>query len=345
MIEAPLNDRGCLGDITATMVAMVEAGDPAVADVAARFDDTRALATWIRSLPQRDDLGAPGDGPRVHACSPPQRLRVAPPDPNCVERAALYLAAAELIDPAPVRALTTIDVPGGRHTLPVEDGAPVVLDPAVSRNVARAELWRASRLRNGAAPVGLSPEQAVDWIALLASEPAGCFAGGAERVRAGHRAMHGLLRGEAVDADQVGDIAFVLGLAHHEAHHYGATGRCIVGTTAIALDRIERDVRGAEPRNAGPALRVGRYRVRPDLEVLGRLGRVGGRIGYKVGVAALRTKLAALGFSPPIVDALERELDAEGLTLGPLAARPPMPGTLAALTPDALAGRWLAERV
>ncbi len=341
MIEAPLNDRACLGDITATMATLVETGDPAIVDVAARFDDTRALARWVRSLPQRDDLGTPGDGPRIHACSPPQRLRVAPADPNCVERAALYLGAAELIDPRPVRALTTIDVPGGRHTLPVEDGAPVVLDPGVSRNVARAELWRAARMRNGAAPVALSPTQAVDWIALLATEPAGCFAGGVDRVRAGHRAMRALLRGDAVDADQVADIAFVLGLAHHEAHHYGDTGRCIVGTTAIALDRIDRDAR----RNGTPELRVGRYRVRPDVDVLGRLGRVGGRLGYKVGLVALRAKLATLGFSPPVVDALERELNTEGLSLGPLAARPPLPGTLAALTPDALAGRWLAERV
>ncbi len=340
MIEAPLNDRACLGDITETIATLVATCDPTIVEVAARFEAPEDLARWIRSLPQRDDLGAPGDGPRVDTCAPPQRLRIAPADPNCVERAALYLGAAEMLDPRPARALTTIEVPGGRHTLPVEDGAPVVLDPAVSRNLARAELWRATRMRNGAAPVGLSPEQAVDWIALLASEPAGCFAGGVDRVRGGHRAMRALLRGDAIDADQVADIAFVLGLAHHEAHHYGATGRCIVGTTAIALDRIDRDVR----RNAGPELRVGRYRVRPDLAVLGRIGKVGGRIGYKVGVAALRTKLAALGFSPPIVDALERELNAEGLTLGPLAARPPMPGTLAALTPDALAGRWLADR-
>jgi len=35
VIEAPLNDRGCLGDITATMAAMVEADDPSVAEVAA----------------------------------------------------------------------------------------------------------------------------------------------------------------------------------------------------------------------------------------------------------------------------------------------------------------------
>ncbi|MBZ0234735.1 MAG: hypothetical protein K8M05_20560, partial [Deltaproteobacteria bacterium] len=153
MIEAPLNDRGCLGDITATIVALVDDRDPVLVEVASRFDTTDALAAWIRSLPQRDDLGAPGDGPKVHACSPPQRLRIFPSDPNCLERASGFLGAAELIDPGPVRALTTIDVPGGRHTLPVEDGAPVVLDPAVSRNVARAELWRASRLRIGAAPV------------------------------------------------------------------------------------------------------------------------------------------------------------------------------------------------
>lgn len=275
---------------------------------------------------------------RRSRCAPPQRLRIAPADPNCVERAALYLGAAELIDPTPERSLTTIDVPGGRHTLPVEDGAPVVLDPRIPRNVARAELYRSSLRRNGAAAVALSPEQAIDWIAVLASEPAACFDGGADRVRSGHQAMHALLDGEALTADQVGDIAFVLGLAHHEAHLYGHTGRCIVGTTAVALDQIDRDI-----RNSG-GVRVGRYRVKPNYPLLGKLGRVGGHIGYRVGVAALRAKLASVGVTPPVVDALEAELNREGLSLGPLAQPAPMSGTLAALTPDALAGQWLARK-
>ncbi|MCA9604090.1 MAG: hypothetical protein KC619_00725, partial [Myxococcales bacterium] len=175
--------------------------------------------------------------------------------------------------------------PGGRHTLPVEDGAAVVLDPRLPRNVARAELYRASLTRNGAAAVALSPEQAVDWIAVLAAERAACFEGGAERVRSGHQAMHALLAGQPLDAEQVGDIAFVLGLAHHEAHLYGNTGRCIVGTTAVALDQIDHEI-----RNDG-GLRVGRYRVKPNYPLLGKLGRVGGHIGYRIGVAALREKL------------------------------------------------------
>ena len=338
MIDAPLNDRGCLGDITTTIDALVESEDPSLVDVAERFETTDALATWIRALPQRDDVGAPGDGPKVKACSPPQRLRIAPTDPNCVERAALYLGAAELIDPRPTRALTTIDVPGGRHTLPVEDGVPVVLDPKIPRNLARAELYRSSLTRNGASAVALSPEQAIDWIAVLAAEPAACFAGGGERVRSGHQAMHALLAGKMLDADQVGDIAFVLGLAHHEAHLYGHTGRCIVGTTAVALDQIDREI-----RNAG-GLRVGRYRVKPNYPLIGKLGRVGGHIGYRVGVAALRAKLASVGVTPPVVDALEAELNREGLSLGPLAQPAPMAGTLASLTPDALAGQWLARK-
>src|SRR6185436_14857290 len=116
----------------------------------------------------------------------------------------------------------------------------------------------------------------------------------------------------------------VLGLAHHEAHLYGNTGRCIVGTTAVALDEIDRDI-----RNAGPTLQVGKYRVSPNYPLLGKLGRVGGHIGYRVGVAALREKLGMLGVGPPVVSALEAELNREGLSLGPLAQPAPMTGTFA----------------
>lgn len=340
MIAEPVNDRACLQGVTAAVVAMVEAEDPAVVQVAERFDDTQDLAEWIRSLPQRDDLGAPGDGPKVAACEPPQRLRIPADDPNCVERAALYVAAAELIDPVPTRALTTIDVPAGRHTLPLEDSAPVVLDPRVSRNAARASLFRHGRLRNGAAPLAVTPAQAVDWIALLASEPAACFASGVDRVRSGHRAMHALLRGETITADEVGDVAFVLGLAHHESSLFGRAGRCIVGTTACALDGIDAETQG-RTRNR---LQIGRYSVRPNHDVLSRLGRVGTNVGYQAGLAALRIKLASLGIPPVLVAGLEHELNREGLSLGPL-ARPPMAGTLAAVTPGALAGRWVAGKL
>src|SRR5688572_16005975 len=197
MIVEPLNDRDCLGSITSTVTSLVEAKDPALVAIAEQHANTASLARWIRSLPQRDDLGVPCDGPKVEECDPPQRLRIAPGDPNCFERAAIYVGVAELIDPRPERQLATVDTPAGRHTLPLEDGEPVVLDPAMQRNALRAAVFRLGT-RNGAARVALTPHQAVDWIASLAVEPAQGFKDGEARVRNGHRALCGVLDGRRV---------------------------------------------------------------------------------------------------------------------------------------------------
>jgi hypothetical protein len=47
-------------------------------------------------------------------------------DPNCVERAALFVGVEEMRDPGPARQLATIDTPIGMHTFPVVNGRPVV---------------------------------------------------------------------------------------------------------------------------------------------------------------------------------------------------------------------------
>ncbi|MCB9563145.1 MAG: hypothetical protein H6708_22335 [Kofleriaceae bacterium] len=320
--------------------------DDVLRDLAARFDTTEELSAWIRQLPQRDDHGAAYDGPKVDACAPPQRLRIAPADPNCVERAATYVAAAELIDPRPERRLATIEVPGGLHTIAVEDGSPVVLDPTVRRNATLAGLFKLGRRRNGAAPATMTPHEAIDWIADLAAEPAVCFEGGLQRVEAGRAAMHALIDGRMIADGHIADVGFVVALADHDARLFGEPGGCVVTAAAGALGAIDDEHLAATTgvRN-GHGIRLGHYRVQPNAEVLSRLARVGGRLGYRVGVAAVREKLAALGIAPPVLDTLERELNREGLSLGPLAAPPPMPGTLAAIAPDASLGRWLARRL
>ena len=75
------------------------------------------------------------------------------------------------------------------------------------------------------------------------------------------------------------------------------------------------------------------------------LTRVGGRLGYQAGLAALRAKISSLGVTPFVLSTFERELNREGLSLGPLAVPPPMPGTLAAMTPTAIAGNVLARKL
>jgi hypothetical protein len=126
------NDLSCLGGITELIVSVINECPPWLGQLATQFQTTEELAAWICSLPQRDDERLPDDGPKVVVCEPWQRLRLPAPDPNCVERAALYVAVAELIDPWPVRRLATLDFDWGRHTFPIEEGEPIVLNPRVS---------------------------------------------------------------------------------------------------------------------------------------------------------------------------------------------------------------------
>ncbi len=428
MIARPHNDRACLDAITAQVQARLESGDPALVDLAAQFDDTAALVEHIRALPQLDDTGSPCDGPRVTACRPAQRLRLPTDTPNCVERSAYYLAVAEMIDAGPVRRLATVNTPGGLHTFPTEDGAPVILDPMQSRNALRAGLFhigrnaagdgtdvatrrlrlerlmgtdatkgtrgdlaraRASKAagyttwvhgepideaiaryeralamyqerldalpRNTAGAtdprpvVALTPAEAIDWIAELAAVPAARFVRGPRRVQNGHRAMHAALEGRPLCVADVPDVAFVLALAEREARLWGTSGRRIVHTCARAIDQLDQAaarqwLEQRAPRNRAE-LRVGPYRIRPNTPLLAALGRVGARLGTNVATQAIRVKLASLGLAPPVLGVIEQELQREGLSLGPLAVPPPMLGSLAALTPDAIAGRWLASTI
>ena len=136
MIGLPFNDLRCLGSITEVMAELVKNEDALLAEIAAKHPTVGSLAAWIRTLPQRDDDGESEDGPKVDFCEPPQRLRIPVPDPNCVERAALYLGVAELIDAEPVRQLATLDTPIGLHTFPalITSVALLLRDPTRAPN-------------------------------------------------------------------------------------------------------------------------------------------------------------------------------------------------------------------
>jgi len=351
VIGKPHNDHECLGAATKEVIERLEARDPALVTLAEQFNDTDDLAAWFRTLPQRDDHGQACDGPKVTACRPPQRLRFDAPDPNCFERAARFTGAAELIDPAPVYRLATVETPNGLHTYPSRDGEPVILDPRQTRNALRAGLYRATR-NASAGPVALTPTQAVGWVAELAREPAERLPNGPRRVDNGHRAIRAVLIGRPLCIADVKDVALLLALAEREARLWGPMGLRIVHTTARAVDRLDRlaadrwlEEQNA-PRNAGPfSLQVGNHTIRPDVPLLGALARIGGRIAGNVGLEALKLKLATMGITPPVLSTFERELNQEGLSLGRLATPPPMLGTLSAMMPEALAGRWLAGKL
>lgn len=321
MIADPINDRKCLLKITDIGRSLVAERDPAIVELASRFRTTAELIAWIRSQPQRDDNGDPSDGPKVAACTPPQRLRFAAGDMNCVERTHAYLVLAEMIDPGLVRAAVTIDVPGGRHTFPVENGEPVVLDPIHARNALVGALFKLDR-----GPVEITPSEAADWIAKLAEEPAE-KEGDTHKVRNARSAMRYVLAGKPISNRSVGDVAYTVAVADSEARKFGRRGRALHHQTSGKLATALAAQRAT--RNAG-------LRIKPDLELLGALARVGGRLGMQIGSAALQSQLAKLGVGPQVLGELERELKREGATLGVLAAPPPMPGSLAALSSDAL---------
>jgi hypothetical protein len=79
--------------------------------------------------------------------------------------------------------------------------------------------------------------------------------------------------------------------------------------------------------------------------LVGSLARVAGRIAGGIGVEAAKVKLNDVGIGAPVIRAFEKELNREGLSLGPLARPTPMVGSLDAMTPQALAGRWLAQKL
>ena len=312
MIAVPFNDLRCLGSVTEVIANLVAEGDPVIVELAAKHPTTESLASWIRGLPQRDDDGG-DDGPRVDACDPPQRLRIPAPDPNCVERASLYVAVAELIDHAPVRQLATLDTPIGLHTFPLENGAPVILDPRVPHECLDCGVALAKE-----PPVAVEARAAVEWTTRLAEAGAATLRNGPNRVRHGRNALMRLVdQGAApADADELEAIACLLGVAERVARTYGPRALAIVRSTAHAVADLADEVLARAMRNV--ALELDGMRIEPPPWMAG-LSRIAARVGFDVGAIALRGKLLSLGIGDEMLGMVEQELNREGLSMGPLA--------------------------
>ena len=312
MIGVPFNDLRCLGSVTEVVAELAAERDPYVVELAAKHPTTEALVTWIRNLPQRDDEGG-DDGPRVEACDPPQRLRIPAPDPNCVERASLYIAVAELIDPRPVRQLATLDTPIGLHTFPLENGAPVILDPRVPQECLDCGVALAKD-----PPVAVEARAAVEWTTRLAEAGAAPLRNGPNRVRRARNALMRLVdQGAApADADELEAIAWMLGLAERVARTYGPRALAIVRSTAHAIADLADEVLARTTRNV--ALELDGMRLEPSPWMSG-LARIAARVGFDVGAIALRGKLLSLGVGDEMLGMVEQELNREGLSMGPLA--------------------------
>ena len=321
MIGLPFNDHKFLGSITEVVAELVATEDPVILELAHKHATTEGLANYIRSLPQRDDDGERHDGPKVEACSPPQRLRIPAEDPNCVERAALYVAVAEFIDPRATRQLATLDMPMGLHTFPVENGVPVILDPKVTRNCVDCGFALAS------ASV-IEPHDAIEWTATLAEQSSGNVRNGPSRVRRARNAVMRLVD-EHVPPSQgeVDAIGWMFALAERAAKRWGSRAIAMVRTTALAVADIAEEVIARTQRNL--SLEIGGMRFEPP-RWMSQLGTVAGRVGLDIGAAALRSKLDTLGIGGDMVGLVEEELNREGLTMGVL-AHPPKLTTFATM--------------
>jgi hypothetical protein len=333
MIGVPFdnNDLDCLGAISEVMVDLVERRDPLLAELAQQYPTTEALAAWIRSLPQRDDYGTPGDGPKVEACEPVQRLRIPAPDPNCVERAALYLGVAELIDPYPVRQLATLDFEWGRHTFPIENGAPIVLDPRLSaEDLARGVATDSApatgpepapaveptpTVRN--APIAIDVRDAIEYTAQLAEQGTRELRNGPRLAWYARNAIRSLIdRGTPPSDEQTLDtLGWFFAQAEQVARTYGARALTIVRTTAAAIADLIDDVLARQQRNL--SLDIGGTHIGIPSWLEDAATTVG-KIGLDVGAAYARPYLLGAGITGEMLNLVEQELNSEGYSLGPL---------------------------
>jgi hypothetical protein len=328
MIGLPYNDHQCLGAISQILATMVDEHDPVLLELAAQYPTTRELVDYIRSLPQRDDLGEPADGPRVHACSPPQRVRIGADDPNCVERAALLVAVEEINRPGHTYQLATVDTPVGLHTFPLVNGKPIVLDPRVT-----SECLECGLAISKPGPIAIEPRNAIAWMVDMAAQNAGELRNGPSTLYVGKNAIRRMLDDGAVPAPkEIDAMGLLFALAERAAQRYGTRAIGIVRTAARAL----ADVLDAILARRNAHIDIGGLKFDTPQWFDDTAGAVG-NVGVGVGSAYLRSKLAALdlpkliglpGGTDAIIGLLENELQQKGRTLGDV-AHPPQLATFA----------------
>jgi hypothetical protein len=340
------NDTTCLTAASEQAAELVELRDPLLVEYAQRFRTTHQAYEHIRSLPQRNDEGDPSDGPKVVACEPVQRLRVPAPDPNCFERAVLGMILGELLDPHPVRQLATLEFPWGRHTILLENGYPIVLDPKVS--LAEIEQGMATGLASNApeevetetviieesepAPertkrakkrnrVAVDVYDALEYTTELGEQATRDHRNGPRGAWIARNAIRSLLetRTPPTDPQTVDTLHWFFQQAETLAHTYGQRALTIVKTTAAAIwDLIDDILAQQEHHQRNLSFDVGgsHYTV-PNW--LSDAAGVVGKIGVDVGAAYARPYLLAAGVTQEVLGLVEQELNHEGYSLGPLA--------------------------
>lgn len=330
MIGLPFNDVECLGPASQIAATMVEEQEPVLMELAEKYPTLPKVIEFMRSLPQRDDLGDPVDEPRVYQCDPHQRLRAgaalfeAEDDvtPNCFERAVAFVQLGEIVAPEHTYQLATVDTPIGLHTFPLVDGKPVVLDPRVTQ-----ECLDCGIAVNTKGPVAIEPRNAIAWVVDMATQGIGNLRNGPSQLYVGKNAIRRLVDdGDVPARREIDAMGLLFALAERAAHRYGTRAVAIVRTVSRAIADVLDAV--LERRNAHVNLGGLRFDTPAWLD---DTASALGHVGVDVGSAVLRHKLDALdiaglvglpGGTAGILGLLEHELGAKGRTLGSL-ARPP----------------------
>ena len=317
MIGMPFNDIECLATISRTVAQMAEDRDPIFSELAAQYPTSERLVEYIRSLPQRDDLGDPTDGPRVEACSPPQRVRFGAADPNCVERAALFIGVEEMRDAGPTRQLATVDTPVGMHTFPLVNGRPVVLDPRVTKDCVECGLALSTP-----GPLAIEPRNAIAWTVDMASAGAGELRNGdgPSAIYIARNAIRRLLERSAVPAEsEVDAMAVLFALAERIARRYGGRALAIVRTTARAI----ADLIDGILANRNASWNLAGYKFDTP-QWLDQSATAAGKVGLDLGSLYLNKYLAGIGIGKSLIGLVESRFGEQGRTLGALAHPPEM---------------------
>jgi hypothetical protein len=340
------NDTECLSAASMQAAELVDQRDPLLVEYAQQFRTKEEAWAHIRSLPQRDDEGIPEDGPKLEACEPVQRLRIPADNPNCFERAVLGMIIGEFLDPGPVRQLATLEFPWGRHTILLENGLPIVLDPKVpleelERGVSAGLASNAPDLP-GAEPavadaptrptkrpkkrnrVAVDVHDALEFTHELGEQATRNLRNGPRRAWLARNAIRSLLetRTPPGDAHTVDALHWFFQQAEDLARTYGGRALTIVQTTAAAIWDLIDDVlaqqerqRHDEQRNLSFEFGGNRFSVPSWLsDAAGTVG----KIGLDLGAAYVRPYLIGAGITGEMLGLVEQELNAEGYSLGPL---------------------------
>lgn len=355
MIGLPFgdNDTTCLSAASLQAAELVEQRDPLMVEYAQQFHTKEEAWAHIRALPQRDDEGIPDDGPKLDACEPVQRLRIPADDPNCFERAVLGMIVGEFLDPVPVRQLATLEFPWGRHTIMLENGLPIVLDPKVpldelERGVSTGLASNAPELPGvdpvGAEPAGDDPDpamrptkrpkkrnriavdvhDALEFTHELGEQATRNLRNGPRRAWLARNAIKSLLetRTPPSDAHTVDAMHWFFQQAEDLARTYGHRALTIVRTTAAAIWDLIDDVLAQQERQRHDEQRnlsfeIGGSHFSVPSWVSDAAGTVG-KIGLDLGAAYVRPYLIGAGITGEMLGLVEQELNHEGYSLGPL---------------------------